>query len=284
MLMARAIWNGVISFGLVSIPVRLVPAVREREALAMHLLHAKDRGRIQNRHVCEVDGKEVPWDQIVHGYEYEKGRYAVVTDEELAKLRPESTQAIEILEFVAAAEIGPMLFDKPYYLEPEKRGLHAYVLLREALVESGKVGIAKVVLRTREHLAALEPSGDALVLGLMHFAEEIVEAPHFDVPAGQAAKPAEKKAALMLVNAMTKPFDLHEHHDTYRNELRKLLEKRAHGAPLPKSKTPKATNVIDLATVLERSLAAQRGKNAAVKKKTRGGNVTRRAGSTGARS
>jgi DNA end-binding protein Ku len=282
--MARAIWNGVVSFGLVTIPVRLVPAVRERENLAMHLLHGKDHGRIHNKHVCEVDGKEVPWAELVHGYEYEKGRYAVITDEELAKLRPESTQSVEILEFVDAAEIDPMLFDKAYYLEPEKRGLHAYALLREALAESGKVGIAKVVLRTREHLAALEPSGRALVLGLMHFAEEIIEAPHVDVPGGQGAKPTEKKAALMLINAMTKRFDLREHRDTYRDELRKLLDKRAQGAPLPKSKTPKPTNVIDLAAVLERSLAAERGKNAVAKKRTQAGNAARRAGSTRPRS
>src|SRR5882724_8847258 len=161
--MAHAIWNGSINFGLVSIPVKLFSAVRSDEGVHFHLLHDKDEGRIRNVRKCEVCGQEVPWEHVDKGWEYEKGSYVVVDDEELKKMKPEATQSIDIVEFVDANEIDSMLYDTPYYVEPEKRAKRAYALLREALKKSGKIGIAKVVLRTREHLAAVKPSGNALV-------------------------------------------------------------------------------------------------------------------------
>ena len=260
--MPRAIWNGSISFGLVTIPVKLVTAVKENEGVHFHFLHATDKGRIKNTRTCEVDGKEVPWEQVVRGYEYEKGEYVVVTDDELKKMRPEATQTVEIREFVELDQLDPMLFDKPYYLEPERRARHAYALLRDALRKSGKVGIAEVVLRSREYLAAVKPSGDALVLELMHFEDEIVDASTLDLPAtGEKTKNAEMKAAMMLIDAMARRFDPGEFHDTYREELKKLLDARARGATPAKASTSapsRATNVVDLVSVLERSLTARK--------------------------
>lgn len=261
--MPRAIWNGSISFGLVTIPVKLITAVRESEGVHFHYLHAKDKARVKNTRTCEIDGEEVPWNEVVRGYEYEKGEYVVVTDAELKKMQPEATQTVEIREFVDLDQVDPILFDKPYYLEPEKSGRHAYALLREALRKSGKVGIAEVVLKSRQYLAAVKPMGDALVLELMHFEKEIVDPKTLKLPpASEKTKDGEMKAAMMLIDAMAKPFDAGEFHDTYREELRKMLDARARGeAPSSVSaKAPRPTNVIDLVSVLERSLAANKKK------------------------
>ena len=255
---AHAIWSGTISFGLVSIPVKLFTAVRESEGIHFSLLHGKDEGKIHNLRKCDNCGKEVPWSDVVKGYEVEKGQYVVVTDQELKSYRPEATQSIDIVEFVDMPEIDPMLYDKPYYIEPEKKGRHAYGLLREALRKSGKVGIAKVVLRTREYLAAVRPNGNALVLEMMHFASEIVKPDAFDFPPAKEKTPeGEMKAAIMLIDAMAKEFDPTEFHDKYREELKKMLEARAEGAPPPKPKkgAPKS-NVLDLMAVLQKSLSA----------------------------
>jgi len=173
--MARAIWRGAINFGLVAIPVKLVAAVRPDE-LGLHFLHANDRGRIHNERVCEVCGKQVEWSDIVRGYEYEKDQFVVLADDDLKKASPRATQSVDIVQFAPGAQIDSILFGTPYYLEPEKRGRHAYVLLRDVLRQSGTIGITRVVLRTREHLAALRPEGALLLLQLMHWAHEIVEA------------------------------------------------------------------------------------------------------------
>src|SRR6202011_1829843 len=200
--MAHAIWSGSINFGLVSIPVKLFTAVRSgKNDIAFNFLHKKDKGRIKNERVCSVDGKNVPWDEIVRGYEYEKGQYVILTDEDIKKASVEATQSVDIVQFVDAKEINPMLYDTPYYLEPDKKGRHAYALLREALKKSGKVGVAQVVIRTREHLAALRPLGEALVLEIMHYADEIVSPESFDLPAKrEKTPPTEVKAAMMLLD------------------------------------------------------------------------------------
>ncbi|HEY4012863.1 MAG TPA: Ku protein [Polyangiaceae bacterium] len=267
--MARAIWVGSISFGLVTIPVKLLPAVRADEDVHFHYLHAKDEGRIKNVRTCELDGKEVAWKDIVRGYEYQKGAYVILTDDELAALRPEATQSIEIQAFVDRAEIDPMLFDVPYLLEPDKRGRHAYALLRDALAKSGKVGIAQVVLRTRAHLAALRPNDRGLVVELLRYPHELVAHADLDLPpAKEKASAAEMKAAEMLIAAMVKPFDPADYKDDYEAKLRVALKEHASGkAPKPaKAKAPEATNVVDLAAVLERSLgqrgATNRGRSA----------------------
>jgi DNA end-binding protein Ku len=258
--MARPIWTGAISFGLVTIPVKLLPAVRADEDVHFHYLHAKDKGRLKTIRQCEICGKEVPWDQTVRGFEYQKGAYVVVGDDELKAMRPEATQAVEIQAFVGRDEIDPMLFDVPYYLEPDKKGRHAYALLRDALKQSHKVGIAQLVLRTRAHLAALSPSGDVLVVELLHYPHEIIAAKEVGLPAGKEKTNAgEMKAAQMLIDAMTKPFNPRDYKDDYEEKLRAALEERAAagGEQAPKRTKPKApapTNVVDLAEVLKRSL------------------------------
>jgi len=206
--MAHAIWNGSINFGLVSIPVKLFPAIRADEGVHFHLLHDKDEGRIHNVRKCEVCGQEVPWDHVDKGWEYEKGSYVVVDDDELKKMRPEATQSVDIVEFVDGSEIDSMLYDTSYYLEPEKRGRHAYTLLREALKKSGRVGIAKVVLRTREHLAAVKPVGKVLVIELLHFENELVDSNLLELPAANEKTPEkEMKMAATLIDSMTAKFD-----------------------------------------------------------------------------
>jgi len=256
--MSNAIWTGSISFGLVTIPVKLLPAVRVDEDVHFHYLHANDEGRLKNVRTCEVCGKDVPWKETVRGFEYEKGKYVVIDDEELKAMRPEAMQAVEIRAFVGRDEIDSMLFDTAYYLEPEKRGRRAYALLRDALVKTGKVGIAQVTLRTRAHLAALSVSDRALIVELLHYPHEMVPASEMDLPpANETGTAGEMKAAEMLIDAMVKPFDPCEYKDDYEDRLRALLAKRARGeAPKkPKTKVAKATNVVDLAEVLRQSLA-----------------------------
>lgn len=263
--MARAIWSGAINFGLVTIPVKLMTAIREK-SIHFNLLHGKDMGRIHNERVCDNCGKKIDWDDLVRGYPVEKDHYVVVSDEDLQKAHPEATQSVDIVAFASLDEIDPIYFDTPYYLEPEKRGRHAYALLREALRRSGRVGIAKVVIRTKEHLAALKPDGDGLVLELMHWHDEVVPQTDLALPPAKEDVPAtEMKAALMLIDGMTQKFDAAKFHDTYREQLLDLVEKRAEGkAPVVHAAhKPAATNVVDLADVLQRSLEAHRDHPAA---------------------
>src|ERR1044072_4837811 len=169
----RAIWKGSISFSLINIPIALYPATR-REELKFRLLRAGDLSPVNYKRVAEADGQEVPWEQVVKGYEYEKGKFVVLQDEDFKRVDGEASQTIHIVDFVELAEIDPIHFDTPYYLEPQKSGHKAYLLLREVLEQTGKIGIAKVVLKTKEHLAALKPNGTFLLLQLMHFADDIV--------------------------------------------------------------------------------------------------------------
>ncbi|MBD5655316.1 MAG: Ku protein, partial [Candidatus Eremiobacteraeota bacterium] len=212
--MAHAIWTGAINFGLVTIPVKLQTAIRTND-LRFNFLHKSDEGRIQNVRRCSIDGEEVAYGDLVRGYEYEKGRYVILSDEDFDRVNPEATQSVDIVQFVDISEINPMYFDKPYYLEPEKRGRHAYALLREALKDTGKVGIAKVVIRSREHIAALKPNGDALILELMHFADEIVDQSTLELPAVEKPAENEMKVARMLIDTMTEAFEAEKFSDTY---------------------------------------------------------------------
>ena len=257
--MAHAIWNGSINFGLVTIPVKLFTAVREND-LHFNMLHKKDNGRINFQRICSVDGKKVEWNDIVKGYELDKDEYIVVTDEDLKGVAPEATQSIDITEFVDLADINPILFDKPYYLEPEKKGRHAYALLRDSLAAAGKVGIAKVVIKTRQHLAAVEPRNDTLVLELMHFADELVDSEEFKIPHKTEVGKKEKDMARQLVNSMSSKWEPDKYHDDYRRQLLDLIHQkvRAGGKPLPTQAAKpsrKASNVIDLVAVLQKSIA-----------------------------
>ncbi len=252
--MARAIWSGAINFGLVSIPVKLFSAVRDHD-LHFHMLHAEDLGTIHNERVCNVCGKHLEWNELVRGFEIERDHMVPIDPEELKKASVEATQSIDILAFVPREEISPMYFDTPYYMEPEKRGRHAYGLLREALQGSGRVGIARVVLRTREHLAALEPNDRGLVLETMRWADEVIPQASLELPPPSKTSPGEMKAAKMLVDAMSGSFDPESFHDRYREQVLELVRMKAEGKALPAGK-PRARKgeVIDLAAMLQKSL------------------------------
>ena len=266
--MAHAIWSGAINFGLVTIPVKLYTAVRGND-IRFNFLHKKDDGRIFNERHCTVCDEKVEYADLVRGYEYEKGRYVVLSDEDLKSVNPEATQSVDIVEFVDLDQIDPMFFDTPYYLEPEKKGRHAYALLRESLRDAKKVGIARVVIRSREHLAALKPNGEALMLELMHYADELVEQSTFDFPElKESVAPAEMKVAKMLIDSMSSErFEPGKFNDQYREEVMAMIEARAAGKTVegPAAKRPAATNVVNLMDVLQRSLEQSRDGAAAPK-------------------
>lgn len=259
----RAIWKGSISFGLVNIPIGLYPATR-KEDISFRQLRADDLSPIRYKRVAETDGEEVPWDKIVKGYEYEKGEFVIVTDKDFEQAMPEATQSIDIVEFVDLAEIDPMFFDKPYYLEPQKGGKKAYALLRDTLEATGKVGIARVVIKTRQHLAAVKPMDEALVLELMHFPDEVLEPAGLDLPKEEKLGKKELDMARSLVETMSGKWDPEEFKDEYRDKLVKLIEEKvARGGkelPAPKAKARPATNVVDLVAVLQKSLAETKKK------------------------
>ncbi len=277
----RPIWKGSISFGLVTIPVQVLPATSASEKISFRMLRKSDLSPIKYRRVAEVDDKEVPWGEIVKGYEYEKGKFVVFDDEDFEKVELESVDSIAIQEFVDLAQINPIFFDKPYYLEPLKGGAAAYGLLRDVLADSNKVGIAKVAMRGRQHLAAVKANGPLLVLELMHFAGEIAPAEDVRVPESKAGA-REKEMAKMLVEQMTAKWKPENYSDEYATAVMKLIDKKvaAGGKELPGEKkraTATATNVVDLVAVLQESLG-QAGKGARAPKRQ----PPKRAGKRGA--
>src|SRR5438477_8407423 len=255
--MARAIWKGSISFGLVNIPIGLYPATR-REELRFRLLRKTDLSPVNYKRVAEKDGKEVPWDEIVKGYEYEKGKYVVLKDEDFQRVDLEATQTVDIQDFVDQEEIDPMFFYKPYYLEPQKGGDKAYTLLRDALAGSKKVGIAKVVIKTRQYLAGVKPEDGALVLELMHFADELADTSKLHIPKKVEVGKREMNMATALVDSMSAKWKPEKYHDDYREALMEVIEEKVESGgkeieEKPK-KAPKPTKVIDLVKVLQQSL------------------------------
>jgi DNA end-binding protein Ku len=252
----RAIWKGAISFGLVSIPVSLFPATR-REELKFRLLRASDLSPVNYKRVAEADGKEVPWEKIVKGYEHEKGKFVVLKEEDFARVDVEATQTVDIINFVKLAEVNPLLFAKPYFMEAGKGGDRPYVLLREALKESSRIGIAKVVIKTRQHLAAIKPQDQGLMLELMHFPDELVDVSEFRTPNVRSASKAEMNMAKQLIESMSTKWDPGMYKDEYREALHHMIEEKIeHGdkAPTKAPRKPKPTNVIDLVSVLRQSL------------------------------
>jgi len=255
--MARAIWKGSISFGLVNIPIALYPATR-REELKFRLLRKDDLSPVNYKRVAEKDGKEVPWNQIVKGYEYEKGKYVVLRDEDFQRVDLEATQTVDIQDFVDLEEIDPMYFYKPYYLEPQKGGDKAYALLRDALKDTNKVGVAKVVIKTRQYLAGVKPEDGALVLELMHFADELADPDKLHVPKKLEVGKREMNMARSLIDSMTSKWQPEKYKDDYREALMDVIEEKveAGGREIEEKpkKAPKPTKVIDLVSVLQKSL------------------------------
>jgi DNA end-binding protein Ku len=273
----RALWKGSINFGLVNIPVALHPA-ETSESLDLDMLDRRDFSPIKYQRINKRTGKEVPWDQIVKGYQYEKGEYVTLTDEELRSANVEATQSVDILDFVAAAEISPIYFDKPYYLEPLKNGRRAYMLLREVLIKSNKVAIARVVIRTREHLAAVMPQGHALILNLLRFQHELRDSKELDIPeAGSKARAisaGELQMAERLIEAMSGPWNPAKYRDEYREDVEKLIEtKIKSGRPKAISGDGKAAvrqtggKVVDIMSLLQRSVAQAQKKEDAPRRR-----------------
>jgi DNA end-binding protein Ku len=264
----RSMWNGTISFGLVTIPVALYPATR-REELSFRLLRKSDHSPVNYKRVAEADGKEVPWSDIVKGYEYEKGKFVEIKEEDFKRVDLEAAaQTIDIIDFVPVEEINPMYFQKPYYLEPAKGGEKPYALLREALGDSGRVGIAKVVIRTREHLAGVKAQGGALILEIMHFSDELVDQDELKFPKAQHARPREIAMAKKLIGGMTTKWDPDKYKDEYRTQLMAMIEEKVKH-PRHKQAAPKApkrpSNVIDLMSVLQQSLSQAKPKRTKAK-------------------
>jgi DNA end-binding protein Ku len=258
----RALWKGAISFGLVTIPVSLFPATR-REELKFRMLRKSDRSPINYKRVAEADGKEVPWDQIVKGYEYEKGKYVILKEEDFARVDVEATQTVDIINFVMIDEVDPVLFYKPYYLEVGKRGDKAYVLLRDALVKTGKIAIAKVVIRARQYLASVKTQKKGLILELMHFPNELLDVSEFKTPSERSVSRSEMKMAEQLIVSMSSEWKPEEYTDDYREALENLIERKieqgdkASPAP-PRKKQP--SNIVDLVSVLRESLQQSHGR------------------------
>jgi DNA end-binding protein Ku len=267
--MARAIWKGSISFGLVNIPIALYPATR-REELKFRLLRKSDLSPVNYKRVAEKDGKEVDWDQIVKGYEYEKGKYVVLKDEDFERVDLEATQTVDIQDFVGQEEIDPMFFYKPYYLEPQKGGDKAYALLRDALKDSNKVGIAKVVIKTRQYLAGVKPEDGALVLELMHFADGLADPEKLHVPKKTEVGKREMNMAKSLIDSMSSKWNPEKYKDDYREALMEVIEEKveAGGKEIEEKpkKPPKPTKVIDLVSVLQKSLEQTGSKKRATAK------------------
>lgn len=266
----RAIWKGAISFGLVNIPIAIYPATRGGTELKFRMLRASDNSPVNYKRVAEADGKEVPWDQIVKGYEYEKGKFVILKEEDFQRVDIEATQTVDIIHFVRMEEVNPVFFHKPYYMEPQKGGDKAYVLLREALKAKGRIAIAKVVIKTRQHLAAVKPQEKGLMLELMHFASELINVDEFKMPDSPVIAKKELQMAAALIDSMSAAWKPDEYVDEYHDALEEVIEEKIAkgGASSPKQiRTPKATNVIDLVAVLQQSLA-QSGAGAKKKKTT----------------
>jgi DNA end-binding protein Ku len=253
----RAIWKGSISFGLVNIPIALYPATQQEE-LKFRLLRASDLSPVNYKRVAEADGKEVPWDQIVKGYEYDQGKYVVLKEDDFKRVDVEATQTVDIIDFVNLSEINPMFFHKPFYMEPAKGGTKPYVLVRDALRETGKVGVAKVVIKTRQYLAAVKPNEKGLILELMHFADELLDPTSLHLPEKTAVGKGEMEMAKTLIARMTDPWQPEKYKDDYKSALLELIEKKVRSrgrepAASPAKSKP-AANVIDLIEVLRQSL------------------------------
>jgi len=263
--MAHAFWKGSISFGLVEIPVTLTPATRSDE-LSFSLLDRKDFSPVGYKRYNKSSGRDVPWDEVVRGYEYEPDEYVVLSDEELRQANVEATQTIEILEFVKREEIDPLFFETPYYVAPLKRGSKSYALLRSALERSGRVGIARVVLRTRQRLAAVVVRDRVLTLDLLRYAHELRSAEDVEVPPksgkGSGVTEAEIKMAEQLIEGMSGTWDPERFHDEYRDDVMALVRKKVksgktHSIVEPAAEEPrqKRSQVMDLIPLLKESLA-----------------------------
>ncbi len=254
--MARSMWKGSIAFGLVNIPIELYSATRDHRP-KFRLLHAKDEEPVRYERVCQKEGKPVAWQDLVKGFEYAKNQFVVITKDDFKTAAVEKTKTIDIMDFVDPAEIDERYFETPYYLLPGKGGDRAYALLREAIRASGRIGIAKFILRESQHLAAIEVIADGLVLSIMRFADELVDAGTFTFPSESAVRAQELEMARMLVENLAASWDPAKYTDDYRENLMKVIRAKLKGKPakLTAPEEKQSAEVVDLMERLRRSLA-----------------------------
>jgi len=257
--MAKALWKGSISFGLVNIPIELHTAVRNHRP-KFRLLHAKDKSPVKFERVCIRDGHTVAWEDLVKGYEYTKGHFVVLTKEDFQAAAVEKTRTVDIVDFVKSEEIDDRFFETPYYVVPARGGERAYALLREAIRESGRIGIAKFILRDAQHLAAVEVIESAIVLSVMRFADELVDVRQFELPRAEGVRKAEMDMAKALVNSLAAEWDPAKYTDQYRENLMRIIQGKVKGRKVHLEPTtePEHAEVVDLMERLRRSLE-QRG-------------------------
>ncbi len=272
-----AVWKGALTFGLVNIPVELKTAVRA-DHISFRLLHEEDLSPVKYERVCQSDGQPVPWSEIVKGYEYEKGKFLVLTDEDFKTAALEQSKTIDILDFVKEAEIDPRYFESPYYLVPAKGGEKPYALLREAIRKSASVGIGKIIIRQTQHLAGIKVIGDALVLEIMRFANELVDPAEYNFPPRDMVKAQELSMAEQLIANLAEPFDPERYTDDYRANLMKVIKAKMKGKkPRLESKeeTPDA-DVLDLMSRLRASLEEGSPKRGTVRTREKAVAATRK--------
>lgn len=266
--MARPIWSGTLSFGLLNIPVQLMSGER-RTDLSFRMLDARNNSPIRYERINAETGEEVPWKDVVKAYEYDKGNYVVLEKEDIRSAAPESHDAIEVETFVDAGAIGPQYFEKPYVLVPAKKAEKGYVLLRETLKKTGKIGIARIVIRSREHLCAVLPQGDALMLLMMRYPQELVDVDEYNIPTGASGDyritERELDMARALIDSMESRWTPDEYKDEFRARLQKVIERRikAKGGTVPKPEEGEVpeeatTNVVDFMSLLQKSIDAKK--------------------------
>jgi DNA end-binding protein Ku len=281
--MARPLWKGTISFGLVSVPVALYTAEKSSSDLSFRLIDSRNAARVRYQRVNDETGEEVPWDAIVKGYEYNGGSYVLLSDEELENAAPDATGLIDIEQFVDVNDIGIVYFDKPYYLVPTKGGEKGYVLLREAMAQSGRVGIARIVIRSREHLAALMAEGDALILNLLRFQDELRAPSEYDFPDHDLEKHKinKKEIALagQLIEGMTDEWKPEKFHDEYRDAIMKLIERKIESGQteaigVEEKREAEAAKTVNFMDALKKSVEASSKKKQQLPAKAR--STTRR--------
>jgi len=253
-------WKGSISFGLVNIPVELRTAVQS-DHVSFRMLHADDLSPVKYERVCARDGEPVPWNEIVKGYEYAKGKYVILSDEDFRAAASASSKTIEILDFVQASEIDPRYFDTPYYVVPAKGGEKPYALLREAIRTTGSVGVGKLTMHQRQHLAAIKTVGEALMLETMRFANELVDTSEMTFPSGELVREQELKMAAQLVGNLAESFQPEKYTDDYRANLMKIIRAKMKGqkVEVEEPEEPESTKVLDLMSRLQASLEQSSG-------------------------
>jgi len=271
--MARGLWKGAISFGLVNVPVELFSAQKRSAEIDLTMLDRRDLAPVGYKRVNKATGKDVPWDDIVKGYEYEDDKYVVLSEEDFRRANPEAAKTVDIMAFVDLADISPLYFETPYILGPGKRGEKAYALLRDAMAKAGKAGIATVVIRTKQYLAALIPQGDALVLNTLRYEKELKSPEDLDIPdklKGHKPSAKELDMALRLIDDMADEWQPGRYHDTYHEDLMKRIEDKIKAgqteeitAPEKEERPAKGAEVVDLMALLRKSVEGGGRKDAA---------------------